>query len=281
MATFFANAPYDYRTLNISDTLEATGYEFADNVYASFNGIVYQDVFSVEYDFGVSYTTFAGRGITLSGGTITGGTVTGIIEEVWTGYGYAAVWWIERMSVGAVALWNAANTLSTADDFALVRGILAGADSFFLSNGADRMRGYAGNDRLFGYFGNDFLYGDAGNDVLVGGVGADRLYGGNGADIFDLNRTFESGLLSSDRDTIADFRRGTDHIDLRTIDANAFLGGNQAFSGFIGAARSFSAPGQLKFSDGVLFGNTDHDAAAEFAIQVVGVAGLSTADVLL
>lgn len=281
MATFFADAPYDYRTLNISDTLEATGYEFSNNVFATYNGIVYEDLFSVEFDFGASYTTFAGHGITMSGDTITGGTVTGIIEEYLTGSDLRAVWGIERMSVGAVALWNAAHTLSTGDDFALVQGILAGADSFFLSNGADRMRGYAGNDRLIGYAGSDFLYGDAGNDVLIGGIGADRLYGGDGADIFDLNRAQESGVLTSARDTIADFRRGTDRIDLRTIDANAALGGNQEFSGFIGAARSFTAPGQLRFSDGVLFGNTDNDAGAEFAIRVTGVAGLSTADLLL
>ncbi|MCC2633361.1 MAG: hypothetical protein K0S48_1247 [Ramlibacter sp.] len=281
MATFFADAPYDYRTLNISDTLEATGYEFSNNVFATYNGIVYEDLFSVEFDFGASYTTFAGHGITMSGDTITGGTVTGIIEEYLTGSDYMAVWGIERMSVGAVALWNAAHTLSTSDDFALVQGILAGADSFFLSDGADRMRGYAGNDRLIGFAGIDYLYGDTGNDVLIGGLGADRLYGGDGADIFDLNRAQESGVLSSTRDTIADFRRGTDRIDLRTLDANASLAGDQAFKGFINADRSFNMPGQLKFIDGVLFGNTDSDAGAEFSIRVTGVAGLSTADLFL
>ncbi|MEJ5988354.1 M10 family metallopeptidase C-terminal domain-containing protein [Ramlibacter sp. PS3R-8] len=281
MATLFANRPFDYRALNLSDTLDATGYEFNNNVFVTYNGIVYEDLYSLEFDFGSSYLTFAGHGITMAGDTITGGTVTGIIEEARDGSSFAAVWGVERINVGAVPLWNAAHTAGTADDFALIQGMLAGADTFFLSDGADRMRGYAGNDRLLGFAGADILYGDAGRDVLTGGLGGDRLFGGEGADIFDLDRVGESGLSSGSRDVIGDFQRGADRIDLRTIDANAAAGGDQAFSGFIGAARAFNAPGQLKFRDGVLYGNTDNDPAAEFAIRVTGVAGLSDPDVML
>jgi hypothetical protein len=281
MATLFANYSFDYSLLNVSDTLQATDSAFGDNAFFSYNGIVYEDLFSLEFDFGYSYLTFGGSGFRMTADAITGGTVTGILEEVWTGSGYAVAWGIERMRTSAVSVWNAANTLGTGDDVTLMQNVFAGADTFFMSNGTDRVRGYAGNDRLYGYSGRDTLYGDAGNDVLTGGLGGDRLHGGDGADIFDVNAVGESGLTSSTRDLIMDFQRGVDRIDLRTIDANMGMSGNQEFSGFIGAARSFSVAGQLKFVDGVLYGNTDTDAAAEFSIQLTGVNGLTTADLLL
>lgn len=280
MATFFANAPFHYGNLNLS-AQAATGYVFGNNVFERIDGIVYEDVASVEFDFGASYLTFGGHGITRTGSTITGGTVTGIFDEYLTGSHYMTVWGIQRMSVDAEELWDVAHTASTADDRALIRSVLSGADRVYLSEASDVMRGYAGNDRLFGYSGADILYGDTGDDVLTGGLGSDRLFGGAGADVFDLNRVQESGLTASSRDVIGDFVRGSDKLDLRTIDADVFVGGNQAFTSFIGAAGSFNAPGQLRFVEGVLYGNTDTDAAAEFSVRLTGVSELSAADLLL
>ena len=58
-------------------------------------------------------------------------------------------------------------------------------------------------------------------------------------------------------------------IDLSAIDANTLAANDQAFS-FIGAA-VFSEAGQLRFSAGILSGDTDGDGAADLEIQLVGV----------
>ncbi|MCC2633447.1 MAG: hypothetical protein K0S48_1333, partial [Ramlibacter sp.] len=42
-----------------------------------------------------------------------------------------------------------------------------------------------------------------------------------------------------------------------------------------------SIPGQLRLEDGVLYGNTDLDEFAEFAIALPGVTSLSAVDFLL
>ncbi len=145
------------------------------------------------------------------------------------------------------------------------------------------LTGNSAGNALRGMGGNDVLRGGGGNDVITGGLGRDVLTGGTGSDIFDFNLATESGPLGTGRDTISDFLRGTDRIDLSTIDANSGngSGSNEAFSGFISATSSFTQAGQLKFSGGVLYGNTDTDADAEFAVAVTGVSGLGTTDLLL
>lgn len=138
---------------------------------------------------------------------------------------------------------------------------------------ADVMGGGAGHDRLIGGSGTDQLNGDEGNDLLLGGLGADILNGGSGNDIFDYNAISDSPV-GAGRDVIQDFRGGfyfeADRIDLRDIDANSLVAGNQAFS-YIGFD-AFTAAGQLRYSSitGILQGNTDADAAPEFEIQLIG-----------
>ncbi|MNV36645.1 Bifunctional hemolysin/adenylate cyclase precursor [compost metagenome] len=145
----------------------------------------------------------------------------------------------------------------------------------------------AGVDRLL-YIENltgssyaDTLKGDAAANVLTGGLGKDTLTGGAGNDIFDFNALAETGLTSATWDIITDFVRGADKIDLSTLDANTVTTTNEAFTSIIGSTAAFSAAGQLKVSAGVLYGNTDADSAAEFAIQIVGVNSVSTADFIL
>jgi Ca2+-binding RTX toxin-like protein len=144
----------------------------------------------------------------------------------------------------------------------------------------------SGNDVLNGGAGNDTINGFAGNDTLTGGAGTDTLTGGAGNDIFDFNAQTETGITSSTWDVITDFVSGQDKIDLSTIDADVVLAGNQAFtSPVFGGAFSgvFANPGDLYF-DGlnrVLYGNTDADATAEFAIALTGVSSLAAADFVL
>jgi Ca2+-binding RTX toxin-like protein len=277
MANLFANRGIDYSQLDLSGLTQATDSGFDSNVFAVVHGITYEDV--VWFEQGLSAVGFGGTGITLSGSQVTGGTVTGVLTEAWNGTQWVQDWLLEGVSVSAVSLYNAALTLGTADDLNIVSKALAGADTFQLSNFADKMRGFGGADLLNGRAGNDVLQGDGGNDTLAGGGGADSLTGGAGADTFDYNAASES--RGTGKDVITDFTRGIDRIDLAGIDANAALGGNQAFTGFISATGTFSAPGQLKFTGGVLYGNTDTDSIAEFAIVVNGVAALNAADVIL
>lgn len=160
-------------------------------------------------------------------------------------------------------------------------GPQTGDDTLRGGAGNDSLRGYEGNDRLYGDADNDVIYGGAGRDVLTGGSGCDTLAGGSGADRFDFNRPNESGVTRATRDTISDFVHGQDHIDLSTLDADTATAGNDAFSSLIGAASTFTTPGQLRFAGGILYGNTDLDAAAEFSIKLAGVSQLVLSDLIL
>ena len=151
-------------------------------------------------------------------------------------------------------------------------------DTLVGSAGANVLRGGAGNDRLSG--------GD-GNDRLVGGTGRDTLLGGNGRDVFDFDATDETGLDSGTWDVIRGFVRGQDRIDLSTIDANTATAANEAFTTLtVGGAWTGAmsgGAGRLYFDrvNGVLYGNTDGDAEAEFAIQLTGLTALSVGDLIL
>ena len=146
---------------------------------------------------------------------------------------------------------------------------------------ANTLTGNAAANRLNGDAGNDTLKGNGGNDILTGGAGKDALTGGAGNDVFKFNTLAESGLTATTRDVITDFVRGQDKIDLSTIDANTALVGNQAFTGLIGANVAFTKAGQLRLNAGVLYGNTDADAAAEFSIALTGITTLANTDFVL
>jgi uncharacterized delta-60 repeat protein len=146
---------------------------------------------------------------------------------------------------------------------------------------ANKIIGNAAANTLSGGDGADTLSGGLGNDVLIGGQGKDVLEGGSGSDVFVLNAASETGTTSATWDVINDFVRGQDKLDLRGIDANTATVTNDAFTAFVAGTAAFTAAGQLKFANGVLYGNTDADADAEFAIQLTGITQLGTADVTL
>ncbi len=62
---------------------------------------------------------------------------------------------------------------------------LAGSDSLWGGNFADRLDGGEGNDTLEGLSGDDLLIGGQGNDRLNGGAGNDTLIGSEGNDVLD------------------------------------------------------------------------------------------------
>ncbi len=146
---------------------------------------------------------------------------------------------------------------------------------------ANMLTGNAANNVLTGGAGNDTLIGGAGNDRLVGGLGKDTLTGGTGKDTFVFTTLNDMGLTRATWDVITDFKCGEDKLDLGALDANTATAANEAFHTFIQGTTAFTTAGQLKFQDGVLYGNIDADSAPEFVIQMVGVTGLTAADFVL
>lgn len=211
---------------------------------------------------------------------------------------------------------NSANNL-TGTGFADVVDLRAGADRFSGKGGDDVIAGGLGSDTIFGNAGNDTLYGDAGDDVLsgnngndlllggaardvlmggagndtlrgdegsdtlTGGLGGDRLYGGTQRDVFVFSSVQDSLAASGKRDTIFDFQRGIDDIDLRQIDANTAAQGNQAFS-FHGTTAARNAVWYVRDgADLMVRGDVNGDARPDFEIRVSGLAALGAADFLL
>ena len=84
----------------------------------------------------------------------------------------------------------------------------AGADKVYGNAGNDTLFGEDGGDKLFGGSGSDTLFGNDGDDTLNGGSGWDTLSGGRGKDTFAFDTHWGT-------DTVADFRHGTDKLDLR------------------------------------------------------------------
>jgi Ca2+-binding RTX toxin-like protein len=149
--------------------------------------------------------------------------------------------------------------------------IRAGTAANNTVNGANNVA-----DLVLGFGGNDVLNGLSGNDVLVGGTGRDTMTGGLGNDKFLFSTAAEAGNgtnATTGRDVITDFVRGQDLIDLSGIDANAALGGNNAFT-FIGGS-AFTGLGQVRAftsgTDTIIQGNVSGtNANVEFEIQLTG-----------
>lgn len=173
---------------------------------------------------------------------------------------------------------DAAETLTGGAGADSLRG-LGGADSLAGGSGNDTIEGGSGDDTLLGGTGADILRGEDGNDLLIGSEGRDTLIGGAGVDRF-LYLNVDLNVTVGGRDTIEDFAPGTGEvIDLSLVDANIGALGDQSFT-FIGRA-AFTAPGQLRFANGVLQGNTAGTTGAEFTILLTGVTSLAATDLIL
>jgi peptidase M10/serralysin-like protein len=147
----------------------------------------------------------------------------------------------------------------------------------------------AGADTLTGSAFNDFLVGSAGIDILTGGRGKDTLVGGTEQDFFNFDKTSESKKGAA-RDVISDFSGvvggDLDRIDLKTIDANKGIGGNQKFK-FIGTHHFHHKAGELhiKFdavhATTIVQGDVNGDAKADFEIELTGHHVLQGLDFIL
>ncbi|MFT4014358.1 MAG: M10 family metallopeptidase C-terminal domain-containing protein [Paracoccus sp. (in: a-proteobacteria)] len=295
---------------------------FYDNTSLSLAGRVYQDASVVTYDDGELYylNIVAGNGLRANGwGEVVSGNITGLFQAVGlSSSNYYDQVFMTGISVSGAEFYRATSTQGSQDDQALIRKALAGNDRFDLGDyddraqghgghdamygnggndtleggaGKDSIRGGAGHDRLFGGTGDDHLWGGAGSDRLHGGIGNDWQHGGAGADVFVFSDVAQLGRNVATTDTIADFTRGQDKIDLSGIDAMAGQSGNQAFT-FIGRnAIGTSARGEVSFQTydragtandvTVIRIDTDADRDAEAVIRLAGIHGLTASDFIL
>jgi Ca2+-binding RTX toxin-like protein len=146
------------------------------------------------------------------------------------------------------------------------------------TSGADTLVGQGGADTLKGLAGTDQLSGGAGDDILVGGQGRDYLAGDAGADRF-VFEVVKDSAVGSNRDVVTFAQSEGDKIDLLAIDADTDgTAGNQAFS-WIGSGAFTKVDGQLRFSGGILQGDTNGDGKADFEIKINGA--LAVTDLVL
>lgn len=131
-------------------------------------------------------------------------------------------------------------------------------------------------DEFHGMDGNDTLDGGLGINELTGGLGADVLIGRGGPSINNSWTTYIfNSVEDSPRaafDTIQGFS-ARDFIDLRNIDANQNIAGDQAFR--LLTSRDFTGAGgeliqNIKNGATRIFGDTDGDQMPDFAIRIVG-----------
>lgn len=220
--------------------------------------------------------------------------LTGHIHEVAYTNIAAEIGWEFHSEGGAEGYEINAQFFNPADpegDRALFDQMLAGDTLYQMSSAADTMRGDDGNDTILGAAGNDALYGGNGRDSLNGGKGRDTLSGdggqdtlsgGGGADSFVFGAVKDSS--ASKPDTVTDFGKGADVVDLRLIDANTALEGNQAFAALgldplangLWSAVVVEAGGTVTY----LYGDTNGDLSADLVIRFAGAVALD-GDVLL
>lgn len=147
--------------------------------------------------------------------------------------------------------------------------------------GIENAQGGSYDDSLTGNSLGNRLEGRGGKDVLEGGLGRDTLVGGAGDDTFKFSKVGDSGL-NANRDVITDFdHAGGDRIDLSAIDAKIGGRANDAFTFLQSAPTRANCNGAVWEKDGVLYGSTDADIAAEFEIKLVGVTDFDSADLVL
>lgn len=160
----------------------------------------------------------------------------------------------------------------------------AHSDTLFGNNIANVLKGGGGNDILYGDDGNDSLYGGVGSDTLFGGDGADRINGGAGNDSLNGGSGNDIFVFTDlgGKDSVTDFRRGQDKIDLSGIDAKSGTAADDAFN-WIGSSGFSGVAGQLRsykdHGDYFIAGDVNGDGLADFVIALDNVQ-LTQSDIL-
>jgi serralysin len=140
------------------------------------------------------------------------------------------------------------------------------------SNYDDTLNGNSGANTLAGLGGNDTINGGTGNDIIIGGGGHDTMTGGAGHDTFLFYQASDGPMAAAtihDLDTITDFVRGDDKIDLSGLVNET--AGHHALD-FIGATGFTGVAGQVNaIFDGHGFlvqADLNGDGHADFQVLV-------------
>lgn len=125
--------------------------------------------------------------------------------------------------------------------------------------------------------------GDSKNNKLVSIAGVDEMTGGNGRDKFIFTKIEHIGKFAGQRDVITDFLSGTDVINLKAIDANTNIRGNQNF--VFSNSFELGAAGRLVISqsnqDLLVSGDTNGDGLADFTIELQGINSWVSSDFIM
>jgi Ca2+-binding RTX toxin-like protein len=177
------------------------------------------------------------------------------------------------------------DTLKGGDDNDTLKGS-SGDDLLEGGDGNDELNGGGDNDALFGEAGDDELYGNSGDDTLEGGTGADRLYGSNGSDVLigigdgDLLNGGEDadvfvfkdiGEFDGTGDTIADFTKGEDQINVADLGVDIF---SDTFTA--GVANQLVV--SVVDGDSILSFDVEGDGIVDYSFTVRGVTDLDVDD---
>jgi serralysin len=172
-------------------------------------------------------------------------------------------------------LANILNGTTLAD---LLRG-LGGNDTLKGFGGRDVLEGGPGNDKLFGGDAADILRGGLGNDVLNGGAGNDQMNGNEGRDVMTGGAGGDTFIFKHARETrpgsaadvVTDFTTN-DFINIKNIDANKGVAGNQDFT-FLGSGAFTGHAGELNYrfvgSKTIISGDQNGDGVADFQIVLL------------
>ncbi len=121
------------------------------------------------------------------------------------------------------------------------------------------------------------LAGNGYTNKIFSGAGADTISGGGGADTFVFTNVGTSGR--SDRDVITDFN-ANDTLDLRLIDANTLVSGNQAF-GTANSAQAYKLWTVTSGDNLIVRGDVNGNTTADFELVLKNHGALSVDDILL
>lgn len=250
-------------------------------------------VFSAS-DTDASRVAFIGTGFTYDAFGVSTGTIKRVVFDNpsqgvtffdWTGLNVSANLVTTYV---LTSNWTALNTLlfSTSDTYNLTNG----ADRVRGFGGNDIMRGFNGNDRLLGDNGNDSLFGDAGADILTGGTGADRLVGGAGIDTMVGGAGADAFVFThagaTNRDIITDFRAVDDSLQFDNAAFTAFnYTGRLRTADFVAGTNATDAADRFIYqkSTGNLWYDRDGSGAAAKVLvaELVDATALTAADIFI